>query len=94
MKNFKEKKMEQLKREKISRGFIESTINQEKYLAHLENTRSFDRDTYNKGEEWFNSGLSLEDAPEILRGNMAFIKGFERGKRMAMIAEISKKNSR
>ena len=36
-------------------------------------------DDYRDGIKWFNSGLSLEDAPEDLRTNNSFCKGFERG---------------
>ena len=36
-------------------------------------------DDYIKGIEWFNSGLSLEDASEELRNNNSFCKGYARG---------------
>lgn len=36
-------------------------------------------DDFIRGIEWFNSGLSLEDAPEKLRNNNSFCKGYARG---------------
>lgn len=36
-------------------------------------------DDFIKGIEWFNSGLSLDDASEELRNNNSFCKGYARG---------------
>lgn len=41
-----------------------------------------DKDLFNHGEVWFNSGLSLDDADEELRNNINFINGFNRAKRI------------
>ena len=51
-----------------------------------------DLSIYEKGMEWFKSGLPLEDAPEELRKNTNFINGFNKGKRLAMIAELQEKD--
>ena len=55
-----------------------------------------DLDIFNKGLKWFNSGLSLEDAPEELRNNSNFINGFKKGERLVLIASLqdSSKKSR
>ena len=66
----------------------------EKHLKRLNDSSKFDRDFYQKGTLWFESGLSLEDAPEEFRTNKDFIRGFERGKRLAFIQELDKKKSR
>ena len=45
-----------------------------------------------KGLDWFNSGLSFDDAPEELRKNTNFVNGFNKGKRLAMIEEMKKED--
>ena len=47
---------------------------------------------FEQGLEWFNSGLPLEDAPQELRKNTNFINGFNKGNRLAMIAEKQEKD--
>ena len=47
-----------------------------------------DVDIFNKGIEWFNSGLPLEDAPENLRNNTNFINGFKKGERLVLIESL------
>ena len=47
-----------------------------------------DVDICNKGIEWFDSGLPLEDAPEELRSNTNFIYGFKKGERLAFIQSL------
>ena len=42
--------------------------------------------------EWFKSGLPFDDAPEELRKNTNFINGFNKGNRLAMIAEEQEKD--
>ena len=42
----------------------------------------------NKGIEWFNEGLSLDDAPEELKNNTNFINGSNKGKRLAIIESL------
>lgn len=37
---------------------------------------------FNGGMEWFNNGFSLEDAPEDIKKNTNFIRGFDRAKRL------------
>ena len=44
-----------------------------------------DKEVFDKGIEWFNSGLSLDDAPENFRTNTNFVNGFEKAKRLADI---------
>lgn len=46
---------------------------------------TYSKNLFQEGFEWFNSGLSLEDAPKDKLGNTSFVKGFERGKRLDFI---------
>lgn len=52
-----------------------------------------DPDIFNKGMEWFNSGLSLDEAPEEIRKNSNFINGFKKGERLAYIATLQERDS-
>ena len=67
---------------------IESEEAFERTLKFLDSGANFDRDLFNKGQMWFESGLTLEDAPEHFRINRNFVRGFERGKRIAYIQEL------
>jgi uncharacterized protein YeeX (DUF496 family) len=52
------------------------------------NDRANNVEVFRQGSAWFNSGLSLEDADEILRNDKDFISGYNRAKRIKDI-EIS-----
>ena len=45
----------------------------------------YDPKIFDKGTEWFNSGLSFDDAPEELKNNTNFVNGFKKGIRLAEI---------
>lgn len=51
-----------------------------------------DLSIFEKGMAWFESGLTLDDAPEELRNNTNFINGFNKGKRLQLIAELQEKD--
>jgi len=53
----------------------------------------FDYKQYENGNRWFDSGLSLEDAPEELRENVSFVDGYEHGRRLALIDEMKAKDN-
>ena len=53
-------------------------------------TVPYDKNLYDKGMEWYNSGLTLEDASPEDRNNIHFVNGYERGKRLALIEEMQK----
>ena len=63
-----------------------------KKLATLHAIVSFEQDKYDKGLEWYNSGLGIEDAPVELQNNRSFVDGFKRGHRLALIEELTSKN--
>lgn len=56
-----------------------------------ENYKQFDKrdkDLFDSGIEWFNSGLSLNEAPEDMKNNTNFVNGFNKGKRLDDINKI------
>ena len=64
---------------------------QEQKLKNLGYSKNFDSKLYLKGEEWYNSGLTLADAPEELINNKSFINGYKRGERIALAKELEQK---
>ena len=48
-----------------------------------------DKKTFDAGFEWFESGLSLDDADEKLRNHPNFISGFNYGKRIQYVNQLS-----
>ncbi len=85
---YKEDKFKKERKQVISRGLVDSNLKEDKYLKNLQNTRDFDYDKYNKGQLWYESGLSLESAPLELRKDVSFIKGYNRGQRLAFIKQM------
>ena len=71
-------------------GQIVSEDASQKHLKEFFNMKNtLSRADYAKGEEWFKSELSLEDAPIELQQNISFKLGFERGERLALIEKLS-----
>lgn len=48
-----------------------------------------DRKTFDAGTDWFDSGLPLEDAEEKFRNNPNFKAGFNYGKRIQYVNQLS-----
>ena len=48
-----------------------------------------DRKTFDAGFEWFESGFLLEDADEKLRNHPNFVAGFNYGKRIQYVNQLS-----
>lgn len=48
-----------------------------------------DKKTFDTGSAWFESGLSLEDADEKLRNHPNFIAGYNYGKRIQYVNQLS-----
>lgn len=48
-------------------------------------TDKYDSNIFEKGINWFNEGMSLEEAPDNIKNNTNFIRGYERAKRLALI---------
>ena len=53
-------------------------------------TVPYDKNLYNRGMEWYNSGLSLEEASPEDRNNIHFVNGYKRGERLALIDKMQK----
>ena len=70
---------------------IESEKSFDRTLKFLDSGANYDRDIFSKGQQWFESGLSLEDAPLEFRSNRNFVRGFDRGRRIAFIQELQLK---
>ena len=85
--------MRDLKR-RLSYGLIEGKIRDEKVLKNLHIQSKISTESYKKGEEWYNSGLSLDDAPDEFREDYSFVYGFEHGKRLALIQKIQNASSK
>ena len=52
---------------------------------HLNKTRDFDMNLYERGRNWQQNGLPLSSASEELKRNMAFIKGYNRENQISRI---------
>lgn len=72
----------------------EKAIYQDKKLASLARERDFEsnknKDIYNLGMHWFESGLSFDDAEEELKNDNNFKIGFEVARRRAYALEYQK----
>lgn len=62
-----------------------------KYLKQLYENKTFDKDLFDKGNEYFNIGGSLENLTEELANNRSFISGYSHAKRLAFIEELEQK---
>ena len=58
-----------------------------KEMAHK--VTSNDRKTFDAGFQWFENGFSLEEADEKLREHPNFIAGFNYGKRIQFVNQLS-----
>ena len=75
-------------RMRISYGKIEKKISDDRELKKLDEARNFSKDLFDKGTTWFDSGLTLDEAPENLKNNRSFINGFNYGKRLSLVKEL------
>lgn len=68
--------------ERQARNFHSKLVAKDRRIKNLEHVKEFDKATFEKGLEWFDSGLSLDDADISLRENFNFVNGFEKAKRL------------
>ena len=54
---------------------------------NLEHRKVTNIDLFNKGIEWFESGLTLNDADDKMKIDFNFVNGYEKAKRMKNINE-------
>lgn len=64
---------------------IANEIYKKKKMQDMVRIDKYDQGIFNQGIEWYNSGLEIEDAPEKIRNNTNFIRGFEKGRRVAEV---------
>ena len=84
--DYKEKKLLSVDASKKSNYIFNSIIANE--IKEKNAIRyNFSDEEFEKGIEWFDSGLSLDDAPDELRKSGSFIKGFQRGNTIKIVNE-------
>ena len=88
--SYKQTKQYKILAKDISYSINEGRDTFEKKLKDLASKERFSSDLYNKGEQWFNSGLTLDEAPDELKNNNSFLNGFMRGHRLAIIEKLNK----
>ena len=62
-----------------------------KYLEMLYHKKSFDAELFEKGMEYFNLGGILQEAKDEYKNNYSFVNGYNKAKRLAIIAEVEEK---
>ncbi len=77
-----------VKGEYDKQGTYSSILTKHTKPTMIEEYSNFDYNLYDKGTEWFKSGLSLDDAPDELKYSKDFIAGFERGKRLEFVRQL------
>ena len=90
----KEEKIRRNRREQIVRGLVDANIKDRSKIGSIQNNSHFEYNIFNQGKLWYENGFPLEMADEKLRKDMAFIKGYEHGKRLAFISNMDKKSNR
>ena len=66
-----------------NRGIINGKIAND--IKNKNHNWKYNIDDLNRGDAWFNSGLSLNDASIDDRNNVAFVAGFEKAKRIQLV---------
>ena len=72
---------------RMSVNFHSKLVAKDRKFKNLEHVKVADKNIFNEGYKWFESGLSLDDAPLELRENFNFINGFDKAKRVMAINE-------
>lgn len=73
--------------QKKSVNFHSKLVAKDRWSKNLEHKKVTNIDIFNKGYEWFESGLSLEDASDEIKNDFNFVNGFEKAKRVQKINE-------
>lgn len=64
---------------------IMQELNTKEKMKNFTPRFSTEVEIFNKGEQWFNNGFNLEEAPDELKNNRVFINGFKRAERLVII---------
>ena len=73
---------------------VESDKKFEERLKKLNEEKSFDKNKFDMGVEFYNSGLDFEEAPLDLKESKSFKSGYEFAKRKVLIQEKLNSKSR
>ena len=81
-----------MSRDKENRHIRENIQGRVAYDIHLKEKRNnikdrFNPEILNAGKDWYESGFSLDEAPENLKINTNFVNGYERAKRLQDIED-------
>lgn len=79
-------------RKDISDRIATDIINKER-AKKMQSMDRYDPAIYDMGLNWGNEGLSLDDAPLEVKNNSNFINGFNKAKRLQLIAELEQSQS-
>ena len=66
---------------------VENDRHFENHLKNLNNTRTFSKEKFNLGVDFYNSGESLDNIDPAFLKDVGFMSGFNHAKRLAMIQE-------
>ena len=77
--------MSQAKKRQYIQKRVADELAWEKKMQSVVRTDKYDQKIFNQGIEWYNTGLEISDAPENIRNNTNFVRGFEKGKRVAEV---------
>lgn len=84
--NIEDREMHKRIRNRIGVDFNEY-LRDEIRKKRAANRSPYSKEIYEYGEEWYRSGLAIDEAPEEYRNHSSFIDGYGRAKRLAKIEE-------
>ena len=74
----RKKNQDKIAKDVYIKGKLEGFVRSDAYNANI----------FEQGANWFNEGMSLEDAPENIRNNTNFINGYNKASRLAFIEKL------
>lgn len=84
MDNIRKNERNLLNRNQQREGIIKNNhLNNEP--KHVGKVRDFDMNLYDKGRNWQKNGLPLSGASDQLKGNIAFVRGYNRENQLSKI---------
>ena len=83
--SYKEKKRTSLEKVKILDDILQSNVANDIKMKASNKSSIGNKNDFDNGLAWFNSGLLLEDASLDMKNNPSFIAGFKKGERLVVI---------
>ena len=92
----KEKEREKRLRDDYSWNAYDVANNQmfEKHLKKLYGHKNFDRQAFEDGIKYFESGLTLDELDEEHKNNSSFISGYKHAKHLALVKELEEEHKK